>query len=246
MRYLAFPSLSFPGLSHGVFTRHGGVSDQPFHSLNIGYHVGDEPDNIVENRALIKQALGLKTMISAKQVHGDRVLVVTAQPDDDYEVDGYDALVTNCCTGLMVQQADCQAVMLFDPVQRVAGIVHSGWRGSVTDIIGKTVKTMFQAFGSRASDLCAAISPSLGPCCGEFVNFREELPASMHDYQVRDDYFDFWSISRDQLQTAGVGADRIEIAGNCTVCDEDFFSYRRDRQTGRFASVIGLVNGRFK
>jgi copper oxidase (laccase) domain-containing protein len=88
--------------------------------------------------------------------------------------------------------------------------------------------------------LFAAISPSLGPCCGEFVNYHQELPEAFHGYQIRPNYFDFWAISKDQLRDSGVRSEQIEIAEKCTVCEEDYFSYRRDGVTGRFASVIGL------
>ena len=142
--------------------------------------------------------------------------------------------------GMMIQQADCQAVMLYDPVKQAAGIAHVGWRGSVANIIAETVFAMSQTFSTESVDIIAAISPSLGPCCAEFVNYRSELPAALHGYQVRPNYFNFWAISRDQLCAAGVRPENIHIAEICTCCNHDFFSYRRDRDTGRFASVIGI------
>ncbi|UCD66347.1 MAG: laccase domain-containing protein, partial [Deltaproteobacteria bacterium] len=130
--------------------------------------------------------------------------------------------------------------MLYDHAKKVVGIAHAGWRGSVANIIASTVSAMSDAFATDPVDLIAAISPSLGPCCAEFVNYRSELPVALHDYQVRPDYFDFWAISRDQLCKAGLRLENIHIAGICTCCSHDYFSYRRDKKTGRFASVIGL------
>jgi hypothetical protein len=181
-------------------------------------------------------------LVSAKQVHGDSILNLDWLPDADVEYPSHDALMTNIPEiGLMIQQADCQAVMLYDPEHGAVANIHSGWRGSVANIIAKTVAAMTVAYGTRPAALHAAISPSLGPCCGEFVNYRAELPLAFHAYQMQPNHFDFWAVSRDQLRAAGVGLEQIEIAGRCTVCNENYFSYRRDRVTGRFASVIGMV-----
>ncbi len=238
---LSFAKFSAPSLRHAVFSRKGGVSTAPYDYLNVGLNVGDDPENVYENRARVKKALGLAALVSAQQVHGVEVMTVAGPVVEDVEFPGYDALITDLPgVGLMVQQADCQAVMLFDPARKVIGIVHAGWRGSRANIIQKTISSMNKAFGTIPEDLQAAVSPSLGPCCAEFVNYRQELPAHFQSYQLRPNYFDFWAISRDQLLACGVKADNIEIAGVCTVCDKNFFSYRRERNTGRFGTVIAL------
>jgi len=231
-----------PAVSSATFSRHGGVSKAPYHSRNVGLHVGDVEERVLRNRALLREQLGLARLVSARQVHGDSVLVVDWLPEADVELAGHDALVTDQLgIGLMIQQADCQAVMLYDPEHGAVANIHSGWRGSVANIIAKTV-AMISAYGTRPASLLAAISPSLGPCCGEFVNYRQELPEPFYGYQVRPNHFDFWAISRDQLRDSGVRREKIEIAGRCTACEGDYFSYRRDRVTGRFASVIGIVS----
>jgi copper oxidase (laccase) domain-containing protein len=98
-----------------------------------------------------------------------------------------------------------------------------------------------ERFGCRPQDLVAALGPSLGPCCAEFRNYREEFPPELWPYQVRPAYFDLWALSRDQLQAAGLKSQQIDIAGLCTRCrGEEFFSYRRDRITGRQGAVIAL------
>jgi YfiH family protein len=243
---LSFSGLASPLLFHGVFSRHGGVSPPPWDSRNISFGLGDARPNVLANREGIKKALDCTHLVSARQVHESRVYRVTEKLEGDLQVAGYDALITNIPgLGLMIQQADCQAVMLFDPGQRAVGIAHVGWRGSIADVISRTVAAMGETFSTIPTDLIAAISPSLGPCCAEFVNYRSELPVALHDYQVRTNYFDFWAISRDQLCTAGVRPENIHTAGICTCCNPAYFSYRRDRLTGRFASVIGIrgMNG---
>jgi YfiH family protein len=226
---------------HGMYNRHGGISPAPWDSNNVSYGLGDSSDNVSANREKIKGGQGYKHLVSARQIHSSRVYCVSDEPAGDLEIDGYDALITSLRgLGLMIQQADCQAVMLYDPVIQAAGIAHVGWRGSVANIIAETVFAMSQTFSTESVDIIAAISPSLGPCCAEFVNYHSELPAALHGYQVRPNYLNFWDISRDQLCAAGVRPENIHIAEICTCCNHDFFSYRRDRDTGRFASVIGI------
>jgi len=226
---------------HGVFLRSGGVSPAPYDSLNLSHGVGDLAENVEHNRRRLKRQLNIDLLVSSRQVHGDKVYVIDRHPPEDLEVQGYDALITNQKgIGLMIQQADCQAVLLVDAKRLLAGICHAGWRGSVQGIIGKTVTAMQSSFGSQPGDLSAAISPSLGPCCAEFVNYRQELPRNFWKFEVSPNKFDFWAISTMQLQEAGVDGENIEMAGLCTRCNQAYFSYRRDKITGRFASVVGI------
>lgn len=238
------PLLSaFPEVAHGFFLRQGGVSPDPYNSLNLSFGVGDRRPRVIHNRSLVQQALRLTALVSATQVHGCRESLITAgNAAPDEELPHADILITGQPgLGLLIKQADCQAVMLYDPRGRVAANVHGGWRGQVRNILGKAVERLRQAFGSRPEDLVAAIGPSLGPCCAEFRNFRREFPPDLWSYQVRPTYFDLWALSRDQLLAAGLKPQQIDIAGICTRCRGDqFFSYRRDRCTGRQGAVIAL------
>ncbi|NTV12436.1 MAG: laccase domain-containing protein [Desulfobulbaceae bacterium] len=239
--YGHFPGLASDNLIHGVFGRRGGNSTSPYHSLNISFGVGDDPAVVMANRSLLKKALGIATLVSARQVHGDRILSIIAEPEVDFEAEGIDALITNCRTGVMIQQADCQAVIIHDPDTPALGVAHVGWRGSVAGIIGATVRAMTEAFGTDPVQLRAAISPALGACCAEFINYHRELPVWMHAFQIRPYHFDFPAISVQQLLLAGLRSERISQAGLCTRCNSEYFSYRRDRVTGRFATVAALV-----
>ena len=226
-------------LPHGSFTRSGGVSPLPYDSLNVGKGVGDDPELVAENRRRIGRHLGCKALLSARQVHGSGVYLLRQPINQDLEVEGYDALVSPWPgVGLMIQQADCQAVLLHDPRRGVTANIHVGWRGSVANIIGRVVTLLVEKLGCRPVDLLAAVSPSLGPCCAEFVNYRLELPLELHPYRIGEHYFDFWAISRAQLEAAGVEPRHIETAGICTRCHPAYFSYRRDGLCGRNASVI--------
>ncbi len=236
-----FPFLVSQNTFHGTFTRRGGVSPAPFDSFNVAFGLADDERNVRENRDRIKKNFGIKVLVSGRQVHGDKIAIIDDKPAGDLVMDECDGLITDVAgIGLMIQHADCQAILLDDPVNRAVGIVHAGWRGSVANIVGKIVETMQRSYGTEAADLKAAISPSLGPCCAEFVNYKQELPAAFFKYQVRPNHFDFWAISCDQLRRAGMRSENIAVANKCTVCNPDYFSYRRDTNTGRCASVIGI------
>jgi len=241
-----YPASSSEGLVQATFNRWQGLSAAPYASLNCSFGVGDKEETVQANRGLIKQYLHIDHLVSARQVHGDQIFQIQEIPAEDVEKDGVDALVTNQRgVGLMIQHADCQAVLLHDPAQSAIAAVHCGWRGSVIGIIGKTVRLMCSSYDSRPDDITAAISPSLGPCCAEFINHRRELPADFLAFQGQGNYFNFWEISRKQLMDAGLPAENIRIAAICTACSEDYFSYRRAKRrgdgiTGRNGSVIAL------
>jgi hypothetical protein len=142
----------------------------------------------------------------------------------------------------MIKQADCQSVILYDPEQRAVANLHCGWRGNVRGVIGEGIRKMQAVYGADPERLLAAIGPSLGPCCAEFIHYKNELPEEAWKYQVRPLYFDLWQWSRDQLRAAGVREEHIAVAGICTACHtEEFYSYRREKVTGRFGTVAGLV-----
>jgi YfiH family protein len=244
LKYFRSPLLADrPEVVHGFFTRQGGVSAGAYHSLNVSLAVGDRREAVAENLRRMRQALGLSELAGAAQVHGGRAAVITsldqAQAED---IPAVDILVTGVPgLGLLIKQADCQAVMFYDPVNRVVANVHCGWRGQVDNILGETVRLLQSRFGTRPSDLYAAVGPSLGPCCAEFINFRQEFPPALWAYQVRPNYFDLWRLSRDQLTAAGLLPTHLEVAGLCTRCRaDDFYSYRREKVTGRQGAIIAL------
>jgi polyphenol oxidase len=242
---LRFRGLSgFPELYHGIFGRKGGVSRPPYESLNVGHGIGDDAETVRKNRDLISRALGGNPLFFPRQVHGADVFVLAGEKGDVPPVrpPSADALVTDR-KGLLiaVQTADCQPVFLYDPRLRIAAVVHCGWRGSVQNVLGRTVLEMKERFGCRPESLRGAIGPSLGPCCAEFVNFEQEFPRRFWKYRLAGDRFDLWSLSLGQLKEAGIPAEGIEIGGICTRCRTDiFFSYRGEKVTGRFAAVIGF------
>lgn len=230
----------FPELVHGVFLRQGGVSDDPFSSLNFGGGTGDDLEKIATNRKKVLDLFQLTTMYSSKQVHHTDVACLPGEID---QLDkGCDGLITDHTDiALLIKHADCQAVIFYDPKKQVIANVHCGWRGNVHNIYEKTVQKLALRYGSSPSDLHVGISPSLGPDHSQFINYKTELPSHFERYQCSESHFDLWQISMDQLLKAGVLKAHIELAGLCTFCGEkDFFSYRRDKKTGRHGTVVAL------
>lgn len=229
---------------YGFFNRYGGESKGKYDSLNVGLHVGDEDSSVQANRQIVKSAMGVSTLLSALQVHGTKIHVQNSPQVEDFEVEGYDALITNQRgVALMVQHADCQAVLLYDSVAGVAAAVHNGWRGSVQNVLGKVVGVMVREFSSHPGNIQTIVGPSLGPCCAEFRNYQSELPEDFVEFKVSDNHFDFWRISRKQLMVEGVQKMNIIISEQCTLCSDDYFSYRKavqsgDGVTGRNGSVV--------
>jgi YfiH family protein len=239
--------LEAPGVWHAYFLRSGGASRGPFHSLNLSFGVGDDAHHIKANRRRISQMINGGRLVSTRQVHQTQVLTFSKKNGTPVPAQGApplcgDAMVTDMAGQyLMIQVADCQAVMLHDPVLGVVANVHSGWRGSIANIIGQTLEAMTRTYGSRPADIIAGIGPSLGPCCAEFIHYRKEIPEPFWIYGDHRNRFDFWSISRDQLMSTGVLGNHIHQSRICTRCNPHlFYSYRAEKVTGRFAAVIGL------
>lgn len=230
----------YSSLRHRVFTRKGGTSEKPFDSLNISYSVGDVKKKVDANTGIISCSIGAQKLAHMDQVHG-RTVVSFKKNKSPYKgnIPEADGIITDIPgLALMVKQADCQGVILFDPVKKVVSAVHSGWKGSVKNIIGKTVEKMTKDFNCLPENIAAAIGPSLGPCCGEFISYKKIFPSSFNRFMVKENYFDFWSISESQLTDAGLRPENIEKAGICTRCSTDmFFSYRGEGKTGRFATI---------
>lgn len=236
-----------------VSTRDGGVSPEPYFSLNMGFDIGDDHDHVRENYRRFWAETGANAArgVFGHQAHTDNIAVI----DESYNNFGLenfrpetDAFVTNlAATPLFVRFADCQGLFLFDPVKRVVGAVHSGWKGVVQNISGKTVQKMKELYGCDPQDIIVGISPSISPEHSYFKDTRAELPEFMWKYVKHEHLVDLWACSVDQLMAEGVLQKNIEVSGICTFREKErFFSYRRaggaNGLTGRMTGFIQLAN----
>jgi len=182
-----------------------------------------------------------ENIIILEQIHEDKIFY--ADKPVNGEIAGHDAAITDKKgIFLLVQIADCQAVSIRDVNRNVIANIHSGWRGSVKNIVGKTIREMQKKFGSNSADLHVTVSPSLGPCCSKFSDPYKELPKHLHKYILENNHVDFWKATFDQCLAEGVLPQNIDINGTCTVCGCDkYFSYRADKgDCGRNAVVIWI------
>ena len=252
IQYLSFEI--FPkSVIHAVFTRHGGVSPDPWNSLNVGGTVGDERERVKENRYLSFAAVGRSplSMFDVWQVHSADVVIVN-KPHHEQKIPPElkaDAMLTdNPEVSLYMRFADCTPIFLYDTYKKVVGIVHAGWQGTVKRVAAQAVLTMSAAYGSNPSNIVAAIGPSIGPDHYEVRNDvieqvgyvfgkKSDAVLSNRDGKV---YFDLWKANALLLREQGV--EHIEVAGICTACDsDDWFSHRAHKgKTGRFGAIIAL------
>lgn len=243
--YYQLPNLArFPDIWHGIFTRNDEYGSDPYQRLNISLGLTENIHDDKKERLTDSDGAGKKELVFLKQVHGTKIRIYIEESIhmNASALEG-DAMVSNIQHKfLVILVADCQAVLLYDPIRRVVANIHSGWRGSIANLIGRTIHVMEEHFLCNGSDIIAGIGPSLGPCCAEFINYRQEIPKIFWKYKDRTDHFDFWSLSRDQLRNAGLLTDNIEISGICTKCNADrFYSYRGEDTASRFPVVIGLI-----
>ncbi len=254
--YLTSDVLENSGISHGFSTRKSGVSPAPWDSLNLDDRRGDDIGNVRENFRRLCTALDtdVQRAVLSKQVHRDDVRRVTAEDGgkglwrpQDY--DSADALVTDVPgLSLIVFSADCNVLLLHDPVRRVIGAVHAGWRGTAAGIAGKTVRVMQEAYGCRLADVRAAVGPAIGQCCFETDDDVPEalcaaLGAEAEPYMARNGqkwHIDLKGINALWLRKAGVV--RIDVCDDCSACRPDlYWSHRRmGLHRGEQAALISI------
>lgn len=251
IRYYTFDSLNTNGLHHAIFTRRGGSSPKPWNSLNLGGTVGDDPELVRENyvNALRSLKLNPKNVYDVWQVHGSRVVHASSPRYRGQPHEQADAILTNQPGVIIFMRfADCVPILLYDPNQRVVGIVHAGWQGTVSKIASESVKAMKVKYGCRSVDILAGIGPSIGP---HHYEIGDDVAAQVRKAFEKDGrnflsqrngsmYFDLWGANHHILETQGV--QYVETAGICTACNlDDWFSHRGERgRTGRFGALIVL------
>ena len=238
------------------------MSEGEIGSMNLSFTRGDREENVRENYRRIAEALGFepKRLVTTFQTHTANVRIVTEEDagkgyDRDREYVDVDGLVTDvpgltlACFG-----ADCMMLLAADPVRRVVGCAHSGWRGTVADIGGNLIRTMQRHYGSDPKDILTVIGPSICSDCyevgGEVTDcFAQAYPEHTHGDLFRKNdngawQLDLWQACRLNFMRAGISEKHICITDYCTRCNPQlFFSHRiqKGRQTNQ-AALIG-ING---
>ena len=248
------PNWPAPASIHAVVTtRTGGVSEAPYHSLNLGKHVGDAPDKVSENRARVRHLLPNEP-IWLEQVHGTRVW----DSGEDYQADA--AISAEPEQVITVLTADCMPVFFCNRAGTLVGVAHAGWRGLCAGVLENTVQALCKkslALGQTLAraDILVWLGPAIGPSCFEVGNeVREQfidaarltgagfpletfqaIPGKPQKY-----WANLYQLARSRLKNAGIQA--IYGGDLCTFTQsEQFFSHRRDGVSGRFAALIWLA-----
>ncbi|MGI6453945.1 MAG: peptidoglycan editing factor PgeF [Syntrophomonadaceae bacterium] len=256
--YIYLPQWEAEGVNVGFSTRWGGVSAPPYSSMNLGLHVGDRKEDVMENRRRWTAVFDgkISDMVCCEQVHGRQIGIVkrTDRGRGAYELEsvlpGLDGMICNEAGMLLAAFfADCLPIYFFDPHKRVIGIAHAGWKGTLGRIAASTVTAMEKAFASKPQNIWVFLGPGIKACC--FV-IQDDLVEKVYDELREIDgiisnkngrlTWDLRLTNRRILLSSGIREKNIIDCDLCTSCHLDkFFSYRNEQSiTGRMCAIIGL------
>jgi len=250
LRYYSFDIFS-SAIKQAVFTRRGGVSPVPWHSLNLGGSVGDDPAHVTENRIKVFQSMECEpaSIHDVWLIHGtDIVYADEPRPLKETPVKADILFTDNPKVSLYMRFGDCVPILFHDPVKKIIGIAHAGWMGTVRGVAKAAVEGMQSHYGSKAENIIAGIGPSIGVDHYEvgtdvISQFQEKYNQDADQFlQERSGstFLDLWTANVIQLKNAGV--EQIQVSGLCTACHlDDWFSHRVEKgKTGRFGALIAL------
>ncbi|WP_349769290.1 peptidoglycan editing factor PgeF [Bacillus sp. NTK071] len=256
---LEFPDQAERGskLKAGFTTRRNGVSQAPFSSLNLGFHVPDHANNVLANRNKLADDVGipLEQWVVGEQIHGAALARVTlnekgrgtrSHKDAISQVDGLytdekDILLT-------ALYADCVPLYFYAPEVGRVGIAHAGWKGTTKNIAGEMISA-WNEDGIKNENIQVAIGPSIGKCCYEVdegvINEVSKVTGNskgLFDEKENGKYqLDLKKVNKELLLKSGIKEYHIVVSQYCTSCSNLFFSHRSENgKTGRMMGYIGL------
>ena len=259
--FLTYPMFDKTGIVQNAFsTRMGGVSEGYYASLNLSFDRGDDRDAVLENFRRIAAAIGTdcENMVLSRQTHTTNVRVVTEEDkgkgilkERNYsDVDGLVTNVPGIC--LVTSYADCVPLYFVDPVKKVIGLSHSGWRGTVGKIGKETVRIMCDRFGSDPSDILAAVGPSICQQCYEvsgdvidqFKNAFDEKEWERLFYRKRNGKYqlDLWKANELIFRESGIRPEHIAVTNVCTHCNSKILYSHRETgdKRGNLCAFLAL------
>lgn len=258
--YLTFELFEKAGVKHAFSTKKGGVSTGIYKSMNLSFHRGDEYENVLENHKLFAEAVGYdyKKTVFSDQIHETQIARVSEKDmgkgmKGEKGITGMDGLVTDIPgIPLMTFYADCVPLLFYDPVKKVIGAAHAGWRGTVAGMAKCMVKYLAENMGCNVSDVLVVIGPSICMDCYEvdgdvakkFYDAFEEkdhnkilLPKNDDKYQLN-----LWEANKIYLEEAGILKENIQMPDICTCHNPDLMISHRytNGKRGNMAAVIVL------
>jgi len=246
--YYQFEEFQDQGIFHGVFSRQGGISPKPWHSLNIGGTVGDDPRNVQENLSRLLAASGYSydQLAQVKQIHSAKVIKADIPVD---AVEEGDAITTDQRGILLLMRfADCVPVLFYDPVHHAIAIAHAGWKGTLKGLVSEVVRVMGANYGTVPEQVLAGIGPAIGPdhyqVGSDVIKAAKEAFPDQYDQILNEDSdgvkLNLWKANEIHLRKCGV--EKVNLSRICTGCElTKWYSHRAEQgRTGRFAAVIGI------
>ena len=248
-----------------VTLRHGGVSDGILNSLNVRAAGTDKIENVLENVSRIGKVINtdLEHICKGSQAHTDNVIYINENNMDefayaklkDYEVDGY--ITDRGKLATLVTTADCNPIVIYDPVKNVVANVHSGWKGTIKRIYLVALNKLKDEFGTNVEDVIVCVGPAVGQSCfsSEEESFKENFTNIWPDeenyiYYEKENpkrfHTDLKYVITKDFKNEGVKEENIHFADICTCCNaEDFYSFRyktmhKEEDYGCFATVVKL------
>ncbi len=246
--YFEVPEITNLGwVRHAFLTRRGGVSLPPYDSLNLSDKNGDQEEFVSQNKNLIAKTFDFETkrLTLLDQMQQDHILLIKDPVITLPFPLEYDAMITNSPnTYLGILTADCLPIFVVDQKKKGIATVHAGRQGTALDITTKVLKKMMEEFGCSSKDLLIALGPSIGSFCYEIDErvFRSEWETFSTLRGVGKWVIDLAQINIAQMKREGIKEEQISWINLCTHCHSDlFFSYRKEGQTGRQLSFIGMI-----
>ncbi len=259
LQYITFPKLNKTGIVNHLFsTRHGGVSEGQYKSMNLSFLNGDKHNNVIKNYEILCNKIGIDihNLVLSRQTHTDNIKIVTEADrgtgifkESFSDIDG---LITNCKNvALVTQYADCTPLLFCDPVKKAIATSHAGWRGTVKEIGRKTVEKMTSEFGCNPKDIIACIGPCIMNCCYEvdtpvYNEFKKLSYLDLYKIFTQKDnehyMLNLVEANKQILISAGISPDNMDISDICTCCNaENLHSHRKTNgKRGNLAAIIEL------
>ena len=208
---------------------------------NLAFHVEDNEINVIKNRKNLALKLGYnyEDLVYMNQIHSANIIVV--DENSPKLVDNCDSIITRSKNlPLMVMVADCIPILMFDSKQGVVAAIHAGRNSTFLEISKKTAEVFIEKFSSNPEDIRVILGASIQKCCYEVSDELSKIVENSFGKEfVENNYIDLQGINKKQLNDLGIK--NIEISNICTKCgDKPYFSYRKDKKTGRFAGIIIL------
>lgn len=235
-------------LSHACFLRKGGVSSGIYSSLNTRIYSDDSLDNVLCNYDIIAKEMNIDKIYKARQNHTDNLLVLDNKNKEAYKVskinlEEYDGYITNTSNiSTAITTADCNPIIMYDPIKNIVANIHSGWKGTIKQIYLKSAKILREKYESRYEDIIVCIGPSINKCCfcSSEIKFKKlftDIWINENDYiTCKEDgsfFIDLPYIIKQDLVKLGLNSSNIILSNLCTVCNNDLcFSYRVSTKKG--------------